>query len=644
MCNPLIFGVRADGSPVCHPKATTRWCYRNAAPGVSTTMDPVWASAEARTEWSQFQNDVVQVCHNRDYSGISERDSLVSSACHWITEQTRINRGRVERNILPNPQTAIAAALPQQEDEDDDEDDTTVLAAGTGEDDGPANRDPSAEGPADPDAEPTDDDEDLADGTGTTLDPTFSTNSPTVTADLAPTDGDTPAAPLGDNVVMPLSMGDGEALTFGDAAPTAGDDDRAFASPNLDPYYTAWGPGDYSVTRPDDTPEPPDASARCGWQHLAPGELTFDPGRTMATIERTTELRFSQAYNSEACPDLPFLSEADEAEVLQIIDGRAQLRFTTDEGVVFEGWVNEADLSFSLDTDTEADGGVCTDCETGGYIPTSALADIADRLPLGVDAPEVRGPANLERFPLGVEVGGNPVDDPIGFGRSSSDNGWCAGDKQRIGRQDEPEFPVLTETKLDNIRRTLTDTYGVPAVAFENALGFYQNNRSSIRNARYMTVLDMTQSGTRKRKFLIDLETGSVTSYFAAHGEGSGEGYNNFSSGRVSLFSDEFENGQSNTSSTPRGFHITGGRSYPDRWGSTAAMILHGQEEGINDASCSRGIFIHRASYISSQNTRNGRGNPGRSWGCPAMHPGEQAEFINKVRDGSVYYIYGGEY
>jgi hypothetical protein len=158
MCNPLIFGVKPNGDPVCHPKATTSWCYRNTAPDspnassrLRTTMELVWQRPEARREWTQFQRDVEQVCVNRDYSGISERDSLVRDACHWVNVQTRVNRRRIERGLQQRPQTYFALTEEGEEivtGEGDlrvGDEDTTLVAADP-EDDVVADDDPEADG------------------------------------------------------------------------------------------------------------------------------------------------------------------------------------------------------------------------------------------------------------------------------------------------------------------------------------------------------------------------------------------------------------------------------------------------------------------------------------------------------------------
>lgn len=58
---------------------------------------------------------------------------------------------------------------------------------------------------------------------------------------------------------------------------------------------------------------------------------------------------------------------------------------------------------------------------------------------------------------------------------------------------------------------------GVPERPLQQALDFFAANQSIIRNDRYITIIDFTQSSTKKRMYLIDRESRRVERYYVAH-------------------------------------------------------------------------------------------------------------------------------
>ena len=154
-------------------------------------------------------------------------------------------------------------------------------------------------------------------------------------------------------------------------------------------------------------------------------------------------------------------------------------------------------------------------------------------------------------------------------------------------------------------------------------------NRSKFSNRRYMTIIDYTQPSTNRRLFLIDLESGRVQRFLVSHGKNSGRLY-------ARRFSNRPESFQS-----PLGFFRTGRKYYGSHG---PAVELFGLQKGINDNTECRGIVIHGAYYAGWRaigiNRAFGLGMLGRSLGCPAI-PMEVAEkVIDRIKDGSLLYIY----
>jgi hypothetical protein len=126
---------------------------------------------------------------------------------------------------------------------------------------------------------------------------------------------------------------------------------------------------------------------------------------------------------------------------------------------------------------------------------------------------------------------------------------------------------------------------------------------------------------------LIDMETGRIEKFLVSHGRNSGWAYATSFSNRPESFE------------SCRGFFVTG-RRYSGKHG--IALQLYGLEKGLNDNALKRGIVIHGSNYVSMRSVMLNRGRLGRSLGCPAI-PTEAAEsVINRIKGGSLVYIYTG--
>jgi hypothetical protein len=170
------------------------------------------------------------------------------------------------------------------------------------------------------------------------------------------------------------------------------------------------------------------------------------------------------------------------------------------------------------------------------------------------------------------------------------------------------------------------DSKGLSKEAFDYALKGYEKlvAEGAVTRDQYLTIVDFSQSGRKKRFYLIDVKNGELLiNTFVSHGKNSGLD-----------MAQKFSN-KPNSEQSSLGFYITSA-TYTGKHG--LSLRLQGQEEGFNDNAMARGIVVHGAAYVNS-----GRVNSdfmGRSQGCPALPENEYAKVINLIKDGSVMFLY----
>lgn len=161
--------------------------------------------------------------------------------------------------------------------------------------------------------------------------------------------------------------------------------------------------------------------------------------------------------------------------------------------------------------------------------------------------------------------------------------------------------------------------------AYREALHYFREHRAEIQNGRYVTIIDFTKPSYVKRMYIFDLDSGEVSKYLVAHGKNSGYNYARDLSNEIG------------SHKSCGGFFITGEKYEGDHGPS---LRLHGQEPGINDNAFRREIVIHGADWVSYKAVLQNAGRLGRSWGCPAVPVSAAEEIVEKLKDGSLLYIY----
>ena len=181
------------------------------------------------------------------------------------------------------------------------------------------------------------------------------------------------------------------------------------------------------------------------------------------------------------------------------------------------------------------------------------------------------------------------------------------------------------ESRASSIYKNFSNS-GLEYTVFQTALkGYYQlKEQKKLQNKKYLTIIDFSQSSSKERMFVIDIEAEElVHQSLVAHGRNSGLEY-------ASKFSNRVNSHQSSL-----GFYTTA-ETYTGKHGFS--LRLDGLEYSNNNAR-RRAIVIHSADYAGKDFVkRNGR--LGRSYGCPSLPKKGYQQVISKIKDGSCLFIY----
>ncbi len=164
-------------------------------------------------------------------------------------------------------------------------------------------------------------------------------------------------------------------------------------------------------------------------------------------------------------------------------------------------------------------------------------------------------------------------------------------------------------------------SWGLSKHLYDRAAGFYQSRAAAIANRRYLTIIDFRHHSSKRRFFLFDLATGTVSRHLVSHGKKSDPNNDGIAT--------EFSNA-TNSDKSSLGFYQTLG-TY--RGENGYSLRLRGLDSTNSNAE-RRAIVIHPARYVNEA-----RAKAGRSWGCPALDPKVARSIINRIKGGSVLLI-----
>jgi hypothetical protein len=171
------------------------------------------------------------------------------------------------------------------------------------------------------------------------------------------------------------------------------------------------------------------------------------------------------------------------------------------------------------------------------------------------------------------------------------------------------------------------EAYGLSEDAYIHACkGFdYLKQKGSLLNSQIISIVDFTKPSSKKRLFVIDVENEKLLfNTYVAHGQNSGQDF-------ATVFSNEPDSYKSSL-----GFYRTSS-TYMGKNGFS--LKLQGLENGINSNAEARGIVMHGADYVSEHLIQS-QGFIGRSWGCPAVKNELNKPIIEKIKNGSGFFIY----
>lgn len=150
--------------------------------------------------------------------------------------------------------------------------------------------------------------------------------------------------------------------------------------------------------------------------------------------------------------------------------------------------------------------------------------------------------------------------------------------------------------------------------------------KGQLKNPSIITIIDFSQSSTRKRMYVIDLQNKTLLfNTYVAHGRNTGEEF-------AKYFSNE-----SGTHKSSLGFYVTENPAM----GATVglSLIIKGMEKGFNDKAMERAIIIHGADYATEDFIKK-YGRLGRSYGCPSVPPDLIKPVSETIKGGSCLFIY----
>lgn len=201
--------------------------------------------------------------------------------------------------------------------------------------------------------------------------------------------------------------------------------------------------------------------------------------------------------------------------------------------------------------------------------------------------------------------------------------------------------PISEENEIENSTKSKVDKYisfvyqkikfgkgnKLRFEVFKSAFYGYLNmlEAGKIDRQTVLSVCDFTLSSNVKRLWVIDLQNKKVLfNSLVAHGMGTGEEF-------ATAFSNIEESHQSSL-----GFYTTA-ETYIGNNGYS--LKLNGEDGSFNSNAYNRAIVIHGAEYVSESFAKANQ-RLGRSHGCPAL-PSETAPIIiDKIKNGSCFFIY----
>jgi hypothetical protein len=168
----------------------------------------------------------------------------------------------------------------------------------------------------------------------------------------------------------------------------------------------------------------------------------------------------------------------------------------------------------------------------------------------------------------------------------------------------------------------------VPRGLLEDAIEYFDVNKSLIPNQGYITVVDFSKFSGDDRFFVVDMQSGAVESHKVAHGLNSDPNW----TGYATSFSNVSGSLQSSL-----GFYM-GGELYDGTHPHSMRLDGLSPDGSPNNMANTnvrqRLVVMHEATYVSDSNTDK----QGRSDGCLALDPNIEQGVVDRLTNGSLIY------
>jgi L,D-transpeptidase catalytic domain len=188
------------------------------------------------------------------------------------------------------------------------------------------------------------------------------------------------------------------------------------------------------------------------------------------------------------------------------------------------------------------------------------------------------------------------------------------------GAYEEMSISSDLQQELQNNYSHVDPVKEVPVRLLNQALAYYHTNKHKIGNLRYLGVVDFSKHSSKKRFYVVDMDSGVVKSIHVAHGKGSDPN----DAGYATRFSNS-----PNSDASSLGFYMTG-ETYDGEHGLSLRL------DGLSSSNSNvrmRDIVIHGADYVHDADVQ-----AGRSWGCLAVPMDDRNEVVDMLKGGALIF------
>ncbi|MGE0528789.1 MAG: murein L,D-transpeptidase catalytic domain family protein [Bdellovibrionales bacterium] len=197
--------------------------------------------------------------------------------------------------------------------------------------------------------------------------------------------------------------------------------------------------------------------------------------------------------------------------------------------------------------------------------------------------------------------------------------------KEEIARR----FPLQTLRLNKAQRRAVLNRYAhldpegrVPSDLLEEAVVYFDRNKSGFDNQDYISVVDFAPRSNHARLFVIDMNSGRVHEFHTTHGQGSdvdNDGY-----------AESFGNVPGSYKSSLGFYRVA--EVYYGKYGRS--IRLDGLS-ATNSKVRARAIVVHGSDYVHESNVVQGRSN-----GCFALAWSVKDDIVDLIHGGSLLYAH----